>query len=283
MGTAMDERLAIGLALGILASMLLNVGKGVQKQKVEVLKQGSKMFYNPYRRDFIIWLIGILMTIAAAAFYSASLKFSDKSSLVASLSGIGLVGLMLYAWLVLKESIGLREVFSSALIILGTGMIGYFNQALGQEQQYSLTHFIYVSLFLLAVFGGLALIGIKSPKFWGFAFGLIAGSLIGLAMILGDMALVRSGGSMLRQFQNPYVYFAMLSSTSALAITQVAFFKGKAMLVVPTINSFIILTPLLVEYFTFGVRLNLIQYLGVTVIIAGIVMLTTGPRQVFQK
>jgi len=279
----MDEGLLAGLALGIFASLLMNVGKGVQKQKVAVLKQGRKMFSPSYRRDFVIWLVGVLMTISAAGFYSASLKFTDKSSLVASLSGVGLVGLLLYAWLVLKESVGFREVFSSALIILGTGMVSYFNRPLVQEQKYNLAHFLWVSLILLAAFGVLAYAGVKVVKFWGVAFGLIAGSLIGLAMILGDMALVRSGGSMLRQFQNPYVYLAMFSSSSALALTQLAFFKGAAVLVVPTINSFIILTPLLVEYFTFQTRLNLEQYFGAAIIVAGILTLTTSPRQVFRK
>jgi len=279
----MEQGLAAGLLLGIFGSLLLNVGKGVQKQKVLVLKQGRKMFSPLYRRDFSIWLTGILMTVAASGFYSASLKFTDKSSLVASLSGIGLVGLLLYAWLVLKERVGFREVFSSALIILGTGMVSYFNQPLAEEQRYNLGHFLWVSLVLALVFGALAGLGVKVVKFWGFAFGLIAGSLIGLAMILGDMALVRSGGSMFRQFQNPFVYLALLSASSALVLTQVAFFKGAAVLVVPTINSFIILTPLLVEYFVFQTRLNLIQYFGAMIIISGILILTTGFKQVFQK
>ena len=169
MATAIDERLILGLVLGIFGSMFLNVGKGVQKQKVQVLKQGRKMFSAAHRKDFLIWLLGILMTIAAAGFYSASLKFTDRSSLVSSLSGIGLVGLLLYAWLVLKESIGFREIFSSALIILGTGMVSYFNESLGHEQKHQLSHFIYVSLFLGAVFGVMAYAGAKVPKFWGLA------------------------------------------------------------------------------------------------------------------
>ncbi len=279
----MDKGLAIGLALGILASILMNVGKGVQKQKVEVLKKGRDMFRPAYRRDFIIWVIGVLMTVAAAAFYSASLKFTDKASIIAAMSGIGLVGLLIFAGLVLKESIGLREIFSSGLIIIGTGMISYFDQPLSEAQNYNLGNFLYASLSLVAIFAVLAFAGARSPKFHGFTFGLIAGSLIGLAMILADMALVKSGGNLISQFLNPYIYFAMISALSALAITQVAFFKGTAVLVVPTINSFIILTPLMVEYSTFGTLLNLTQYSGVAVIVIGIVMLTTSPKQVFQS
>jgi drug/metabolite transporter (DMT)-like permease len=278
----MDEGLALGLALGILASILMNVGKGVQKQKVEVLKKGRAMFSPENRHDFRIWLIGVLMTVAAAGFYSASLKFTDKSSIIAALAGIGLVGLLVYAALVLKESLGFRELFSSGLIIIGTGLISYFDRPLTGAQHYDLSSFVYVIVSIIAFFGLISIAGYKLVKFWGFAFGLIAGSCIGLAMILADMALVKSGGNLITQFMNPWIYFAMIIALTALAVTQVAFFKGTAVLVVPTINSFVILMPLLVEYFTFRTMLNLTQYTGVAIVIVGIIILTTSPRQVFQ-
>ncbi len=274
----MDQGLAIGLILGISGSIMMNVGKGIQKQKISVLKKGRQMFRPPDRRDFIIWLIGILITTAAAPIYSAALKFTDKSSIITSLSGIGLVALLLYAGLVLKEAIGFREVFSSALIILGTGIIGYFNQPLTRAQKYDLTGFIYVVAALAIVFAALAVLSTRFHKIWGFGFGLIAGSCIGLAMILGDMALVKSAGSFLGQLTNIYAYLALTSATCALVLTQVAFFKGKAVLVVPTINSFIILTPLLVEYFTFRTILLPVQYLGVAIIVSGVILLTTSPK-----
>jgi len=277
----LNESLALGLVVGICGSVLLSVGKGVQKMKVDVLKQGKKMFQPPYRRDFVIWLVGVLMTASASVFYSVSLKFTDKSSIVSSLSGIGLVGLLIFAWLVLKEKVGAREIFSSLMIIFGTGLIGYFNRALISGQKYDVTKFIYVIIFLLAVFAGLVLLGFKYKKLYGFAFGVIAGSLIGIAMILGDMALVKSQGDLLGQFNTPYVYLALLSSAGALTLTQVAFFKATAVVVVPTINSFTILAPLLVEYFTFGVMLAFPQYLGVAMVLAGVIILTTSPKQAF--
>ena len=277
----MNEGLALGLAMGIIASVLLSVGKGVQKMKVNVLKQGKKMFQPPHRKDFIIWTIGVLMTMSASFFYAMSLKLTDKSSIVSSLSGIGLVGLMIFAWLVLKEKVGAREILSSAIIIAGTGLIGYFNKALISGQKYNLSKFIYVSIFLLAVFGGLVLLGFKYKKLYGFAFGMIAGSLIGMAMILADMALVNSQGDLFGMFAGPYVYLAILSSACSLALTQVAFFKATAVVVVPTINSFTILAPLLVEYFTFGVMLAFPQYMGVAMVLAGVIILTTSPKQAF--
>jgi len=279
----MEPDLLLGISLGVLASIFMNVGKGVQKQKVEVLKKGWAMFGGPYRRDFMIWLVGILMTVCSAVLYSASLKFTDKSSIVACLSGTGLIGLLIYAWLVLKETVGIREALSSVLIIFGTGVISYFDQPLLQSQSYHLGNFFYYSLGLMIVFGILAFLGVRFVKWWGFNFGLIAGSLIGWAMILGDMALVKAGGSFLGQLGNIYVYLALFSATSALTLTQVAFFKGKAVLVVPTLNSFIILTPLGLEYVAFGTALGLIQYLGAGIIILGIIILTTSPKHAWAQ
>lgn len=277
----MNDNLALGLAVGMSASVLLSVGKGVQKMKVDVLKQGAKMFSPPHRRDLVIWLIGVVMTMSASVLYSVSLKFTDKSSIITSLSGIGLVGLLIFAWLALKEKVGFREIIGSVLIIIGTGLISYFNQTLASGQKYQLSKFVYVLLVLLGVFGALAVLGLKYKKLYGFAFGVIAGSMIGIAMILADMALVKSSGDLLGQFSNPYVYLAILSACGALAFTQVAFFKATAVVVVPTINSFTILTPLVMEYFTFGVLLNFSQYLGVSLVLAGIVILTTSPKQAF--
>jgi multidrug transporter EmrE-like cation transporter len=47
---------------------------------------------------------------------------------------------------------------------------------------------------------------------------------------------------------------------------------------VPTINSFIILAPIVIEYFTFGQSLRTIQYAAAAVIIAGVILLTATEK-----
>jgi len=279
----MNENLLIGILVGMTGSVLLSVGKGVQKMKVDVLKKGSAMLSPAHRRDFGIWLLGVAMTASASIFYSFSLKFTDKSSIVSSLSGIGLVGLLIFAWLVLKERVGLQELLGAAMVIIGTGLIGYFNQSLAQAQRYNLPQFLWLCGAAVAIFAALSLTAVKFPRVHGFVFGLIAGACIGIAMILADMALVWSSGSIIGQFKGPYVYFAILCSACALTVTQVAFFKATAVVVVPTVNSFTILTPLLFEYFTFNVLLAPLQYAGVALIIAGVITLSTSPKQIFKN
>jgi len=275
----MDSALLLIMIVGSCASILLNLAKGVQKMKVKVLGKGWAMFSPPYRRDFLIWLGSVAMAILAAALYSLALKMTDKSSMVSALGGIGLIGLVLFAWLVLKEHLGKRELLGVGLIIVGTSTLGYFNVPLTKGQAYNL-FWLGAWLAGMALFLSLLCIySILTRKLHGFAFGALAGNLIGIAMIFGDMALVKSGNSLLRQFQNVYVYLALLFSVSALATTQYAFWRSTALVVVPTINTFMILVPVLLDYLVFGTALQAPQYAGVAVIVGGVLILTTSREE----
>jgi len=273
-----ESTLWIGLLMGTLAALCLNLGKGIQKMKVKVLGQGRAMFSPEHRRDFRIWLFGALLTTSATGFFSVALKFTDKSSLVSALNGVGLLGLVFFAWLVLKEPMGIREWVGASLVVIGTTVMGYMDQPLPQGQSYALASFVHILAILAAIFLPLALLALKKVRLHGLVFGAIVGTLIGIAMILGDMALVKAQGSLLGQLQNPYPYAALFCGASALALTQFAFWRATALAVVPTINSFIILVPVLVEYFTFGTVLQPAQYLAIALIVLGVVLLTTSSR-----
>ena len=62
----MEGSVLLGIVLAIIGSTNLNVGKGVQKQKVHVFLEGRKMLRTPHRRDLGIWLLGLLLTATAA-------------------------------------------------------------------------------------------------------------------------------------------------------------------------------------------------------------------------
>lgn len=276
----MDEgSLILGIALSVLGSINMNVGKGIQKWKVAVLGKGRAMFSPEHRGDLAIWLVGMGLTASCTVLFSLALKFTDKASLVSSLTGVGMIGLVIFAWLVLRERIGWQEIGGAALVLAGTTLMGYFDKPLAGAQEFDLKPFVFCLLAILIVFGPLAVYSWKTDKFFGFTFGAIPGVLIGTAMILGDMALVESGNDFGGQLKNPYPYIALLFGLGALATTQLAFWRSSAIVVVPTINSFVILAPVVIEYFTFGTILQTVQYAAITAIIAGVVMLTATEKQ----
>jgi drug/metabolite transporter (DMT)-like permease len=264
----------LGLAISALASMNLNVGKGIQKWKVKIFAKGKAMFAPENRRDLIIWLIGLGLTASGVPLFSFALKLTDKSSQVSALNGVGLFGLVAFALIVLKEKIGWQEIGGAACIIGGTAIVHLFDRP-AAEQTYSAMGFLISFSVLLGVFLALAAFAWKTGKIYGFAFGAIPGIFIGSALILADIALVKAGGDMIGQLGNIYAWIAVIFGVLATVSSQFAFWRGRAMVVIPTTNSFVILAPVVIQYFTFGTMLRPIQYLAIGVIIAGVILLTS--------
>lgn len=274
----MDSTLTIGILLAATAATLLNVGKGIQKMKVEVLKQGRRVLAPENRRDFGIWLVGFSMTASASGFFSYSLKLTDKAGIVSATAGVGLVGLVIFAAVVLRERFGRREQLGTALVITGTVLVSYFNHPVPFDPDYPVGRLLLVSGLLIGALGVLCLFAWKTNRIYSLAFGATAGWLIAISMVIADLALIKSGNDFIGQLANPYPYVAIVLGIGALTITQLAFFRGRAMVVVPTINSFMIAGPPLIEYAVLGTALTGPQLLGLAVVVGGVIVLTTTPE-----
>ena len=276
----MDWLLLGGILVGSLATISMNVGKGIQKMKVHVLVKRSAVFQAENRRDFLIWLSGVGLTASSAALFSVALKMTDKSSIVSSLAGVGLVALIIFSHSVLREKIGFLEISGGFLIITGTILVGLFDVNLSGRQVYSSSGLFLSLAIIFSFFAVLIPYSLKTKRLHGFVFGALVGTLIGLGIILADIALVKVEDSLLRQFTTPYPYLALFFAVSALAVTQFAFLRGRAIEVVPCINSFLILTPIFLEYFTFHTLLLPAQYIGILVIVVGVVILSSAKERV---
>lgn len=269
----------LGMLMAVLASTNANVGKGLQKWKVRVFGKGRAMFQRENIGDLGIWLIGFALAVSSVPLFSFALKFTTKPSQVSSLNGVGLIGLAIFAWLALRERIGRQEIAGIILVLIGTTVMGYYEENLFSEQHYHLTNFILSSGAFLIVFGALAAFSWKARILHGFSFGALPGVFIGIGLILGDMALVKAGGSILGQLKNIYPWLAVLCGLLALITSQLAFWRARAIIVVPTTNSFVILTPVIIQYFTFHAMLRPVQYLAVAVIVLGVIFLTYTEKQ----
>ena len=272
----METRFLFGLLLGIVGALLLNVGKGVQKQRVQVLTKGRAMFSPEHRKDLGVWLLGLGMTASSAVPYSLGLMLSESPSVIAAMTGVGLAGLAVFASRVLGEKMGRTDLIGIGLVVLGTSLLGYF----GAQQKPSVR--IFTDLMLIKTGGGLVLaaaVPCLASLVWrrihGVAFGLAAGACIGLALFLADVALVR-GGSFFGQFFTPYPYAAYGLSGVALVVTQIGFLRGKALTVVPAVNTATVLVPVVLQ----GVIYRALpepHLLGlIALVVAGVVLLSTG-------
>ena len=273
----MNFTFLIGISLGMLAALLINVGKGVQKQHVEIFKFGRKMFAKPQRPLLFGWLIGLAMTATASVPYSLGIKLSESPSAISAMNGIGLIGLVIYALKVLKEKISPSDSVGILLVILGTTFLGYLGAGReAVERVFSDAVVIRSLVILIGVAVAGCLLSLKFKRIHGVAWGLSAGMCIGLALFLADTALIRSGGDMVGQFNTPHVYAALVFGTLATVVTQIGFLGGRALEVVPAVNSAIILTPLVMEGMVYAMYPNVLNLVVIAVICSGVIMLSIG-------
>lgn len=273
----MNAIFLLGVTLGMVAALMMNIGKGVQKQKVHVFRQGRRMLSVENRRDLGIWLAGLALTGGATVPFSLSLKFSGSPSTISAMTGIGLIGLAIYAVKVIGEKIGPADAVGIGLVVVGTSILGY----LGAGRELPAREFTDLALakttgllVLLAV--GACMVALYWKRIYGVTLGLTAGMLIGVALFLADAALVRAGGSFFGQLSNPYPYAAIFLAVLAVATTQIGFLRSRALEVVPAINSAVILTPLLLEGAIYGAFPGIVRVLLIVTIVAGVCLLSAG-------
>lgn len=279
----MEKSAAIPLILILLiaasASISLNIGKAVQKMKVEVLKKGKAILTPPHRRDFLIWCFGMSLTLVAGILLMVAQKMTDKTSLVSSLNGVGLIALALFSWKVLKERVALREWSSIVLIIAGTIAISYFNVGSSNEKEFHMPALIWSSGVTAVLFVVALLIVKKAKKGYALVFAASAGVCLALMNVFYHVGPIATGDDkFLSQFSTAYPYIGFMLGNTAFVMTNLAFFHGTGIVVVPTVNSVLMILPMIYEIFIFRVTLTPPQYLGTAVIIAGVIVLTTGNK-----
>ena len=273
----MNDPFVYGLLLGIVAALLMNIGKGVQKQFVHVFASGRLMLTSAHRRDLIFWILGFAMTASATIPFSLGLKLSQSPSSVSAMTGVGLIGLGIYAVNVIGERFGKSDFIGIALVVIGTSALAY----LGGNHEITERHFslgrLIISVGILLTAGAVACFLARFYRsIHGLAFGCLAGTCIGLAIFLADIALVEAGGSFSGQLDNPYPYVALLFAASATVITQFGFLKSRAIEVVSAVNSATILTPLFLEIAIYGIFPTLWQMALMLLVVTGVMFLSRG-------
>ncbi|HUU03978.1 MAG TPA: hypothetical protein VM425_21255 [Myxococcota bacterium] len=273
----MNHAFIIGVLFGILAALMLNIGKGIQKQKVHVFLKGRRMLAKGNRADLGIWILGLSLTAAAALPYSLGLVYSKSPSTISAMTGVGLIGLLAYALWVIGEKIRIQDGLGIGLVIIGTSLLAYS----GAGDDHPARHFANISLavtvgVMLVVAAGGCILAWRSRKLHGVTFGLSAGLCIGVAIFLADAGLVRSGGSLSGLLDTPYPLLALAFAVAAVISTQLGFLRGRALEVVPAVNAATILTPMVLEIVVYGVCPSVFKLVLIAVILAGVFLLSGG-------
>ena len=113
------------LLFALLSASLDNLGQGLQKGGAVWFESGPKgLLKGQAVGSFLVWVLGILMCIAAPFVLASSLS-RGPATFAAALGVFGLVPLYLYASLVLRETVTRWHVAALVLILGGTTWIGW--------------------------------------------------------------------------------------------------------------------------------------------------------------
>ena len=273
----MNIAFLLGLLLGMIAALMLNIGKGVQKRHVHVFLQGRRLFHRRNRRRLLAWLVGLAMTGGASLPFSLGLMLSGSPSTISAMTGVGLIGLVIYAVRVIGEPIGRQDILGIGLVVAATSALGYLGAGKAATvREFADLRLIQVFAVLIAPAAAACVAALRFRRIHGVAFGVTSGMFIGLALFLADAALVRAGGSFFGQFATLYPYIALLFAVGAVTLTQVGFLRSRALEVVPAVNSALIITPLVLEGAIYGDLPRAATTAFIVVIIVGVVLLSTG-------
>ncbi len=273
----MNTTFLIGAALGMLGALSINVGKGVQKLKVHVFQQGRAMLHPPHRRDLGIWILGMGITATSAVPISLGMKLTESPSTIGAMTGVGLIGLVIFASRVVGEPLSRRDLVGIVLVVLGTSVLGYLG-GIGHKAPRSFqTWPMARSVALPFAFGVAGCVAARVwPRLHAVAWGVMAGICLGSSYFLADAALVKAEGSFVGQLSNPYPYIAFAIGIGATVTTQIGFLKGRALEVVPAVNSAAIAIPLVLEILLYARYPRPVAGLMMAVIVSGVYLLSTG-------
>jgi drug/metabolite transporter (DMT)-like permease len=272
---AIESNFAIGILIGVFASVSLNLGKGVQRIGAETLGKGilKKWKENPEeRRKIIIWLVGTLMTAIAAVLQFAGQMFLQPSSIFVALSGIGIIAVVLFAARIIKERIAPLQVIGIAIIIIGTTLLG-IDYPIITEPLPSIDFAVY-ALVVTVIATGLVVYSVKTKRGYGIVFGSIAGLFNGFAAVATAFSVSTGEHDLAASLLNVWLLVSIAIGQCAFWTTQLAFKKGgNASLVVPAMSSFLIIVPFINDVFIYRLPLGPYQYFAFLLNIIGIIVL----------
>lgn len=261
-----NRDLFLGVFIGVIAYITLYIGKGIQKLAIEGLKVEKKI----KSKHSGVWIVGTILTSSFVFVQWIPLSiFHTPMNLIAPLEGIGLVTLLIFSIFILKEKITIMELFGVFLIILGTILInaGVATPIELQRESLNLRNFdiclgatIGISLLLfLIVFR-------KSDTLTGVVLGLSAGSFMAFQTLAKRITDIEGLVAIFT-----FVMFAFAIVT--LALSQWAFVKAQANLVVPSFTSTSIILTTILSIVVIDESIITIQINGIACIILGIILM----------
>ena len=259
------------------------IGYSIQNISQASQKLGHSRMKENRRTGFLIWTAATMGTglSTLVLLFAVSL---GQVSLVGAMAGTGLLSMTIYSRLVLTEKIGHNEIAGISLILIATIFIGIFADETAVsviEVKLLIIKLIIVSLIYSALWVVLRKGGILGLVLGGFA-GALGGFVsqfqkISTSVQIGGVPVTDSISGV-PALLNPFTLIWVLISISSMTVLQFAHKKGQPLRVIPAFSANYILVPVIGGVTCFGEVLHPVQWLGVVIIITGVMIITIKKR-----
>ena len=266
---SLDIKIIIGLSIGFIAYTLLYLGKGIQKYAIERFKDQGKVKVK--NKNTGIWIFGTILTSVYMFIQWAALFFAPIN-LIAPIEALGLIVLAFFSYFILKEEISKLQIIGIALIILGTVLITSFNINASNIEfnDFRIDLFLIYSLTIMIIELIAILISkLNELEILGLILGITAGTFMAFQTVTKRITVIPNATLSL-----VFTFITFLLAILTLLLTQYAFKKAKANIVVPCSTSVSIIIAVLISSISLNEIIVVFQIVGVIIIVLGIITLT---------
>jgi len=284
----MDPAYMIFLGICVLNPCLQNVGMGMQKWAIDRTPRAAD---TVGKAGWVgVWIVGLLFQIIVVLLAFKALTLGNASTLGA-FAGLGLIFLALFSFLVLKEKILRKELVGIALIMAGTVVLGYFShgsQSPDVHMQTSRTYGFF-GAYMGLVLVGLVMLKFHLHTFGGGILGLIGGSMNGVGVVTQKIvthtavqmnidfsSFAAFWSTLVVLLGNVYTWLMVIGGVGGFIVIQIGYKYGKAVQVVPSHASMVVIVPALAGVVLLGETVPWVCWLCIAVITAGVIITTTA-------
>jgi len=257
----------LSVFITIFAYTLLSTGFVLMKKGIGWIGfkgKKDKAFY----RNLTLWIIGFILINVYIVPNTIALKYLAPH-LVSSMAGWGIIVMIFFSYLILKEKLFSSDYFYTILIVVSIVFLHFFERQ-ASEEIINISALITVAslpLFLLLP----ALLRFVSKRVKTILFATLSGISAGLIIVMLKVLVTYSGFAVPSYFSSPYFYWYLFFSLTAFITLQVAYKLGQMMTVGPIQYLATIIYPALCSFLIFGKHINLVQIAAILAIIFSVV------------
>ena len=249
---------AVSVLSGLASFASYNLGFALEKKAIQKLPEEIKENTKAMLKAILtnpLWIFGLFLTMLSVGLYFLALMWAPLST-IAPLAGFGLIVLVVFAHVDLKESLKKIEILSFILIMVGICLSSYLTSTEDITYTWGVwttrAHSLGGILFLcLTVVIGLSFLSFRSSrikKITSYSIAFFAGSLAGIQAIMIKGATVwisnKNYNQNLLVFLS-FIFAILMTALFSTAALQFSFKEGRVSIIMSIYNGVMTVFPVL--------------------------------------